>query len=480
MTDLTARVRETIQKYDMIREGDLVLAGVSGGPDSLALLYILRDLAAELKFTLHAAHLDHCFRSRQAEEEAFWVKETAQSWGIGCTIEKINVPQIAKERKLSAQDAGHLARKEFFVRLASQLGAGRIALGHHADDQAETVLMHFLTGAGLEGLRGMLPVNGLIIRPLLFTGREEIEEFCRSRGLEPRRDPSNLKNIYLRNKIRNVVLPYLKKEINPNLAHALNQTARILGADEDCLNDLADKRKAEIASYTWHETGREIALDLEKYRALPVSIQRRLIRKVYRDLLIGRSLSFFQVEEIRELALYGQTGKHLPLPGGGTVEKSYSALAFYADRRPAAQPLPVRKLFIPGTTELPELGKSITTAICSPGNAARIRQTIGPAGNELLLPWPEENRVLEVRSRREGDSINLQTGGGRKKLKEYFIDSKIPRRERDTILLIADGKEILWIPGLGVRAKPTDIPDCASYLHLTMKELAGDEGSGEL
>lgn len=466
MTDLIARVRETIQKYNMIQEGDLVLTSVSGGPDSLALLYILRELMSEMKITLHVAHLDHCFRGREAEAEALWVKQTAQSWGIQCTIEKMDIPQLARDRKISAQDAGHQARKEFLALLAARLGACRIALGHHADDQAETVLMHFLTGAGLEGLRGMLPVNGLTIRPLLFITRDEIEEFCRSRRLEPRRDPSNQKNIYLRNKIRNIILPYLKKEINPNLAHTLNQTAQILGADEDYLHELTIGKKAELIT----SGEREIALDLDGYRELPVSLQRRLILQVCRDLEGGRNLSFLQVEEIRRLAQTGQTGKYLPLPGGGVAEKSYAKLTFYADRPLAQPPLPIRKILVPGSTEIPELGKMIVATICSQETAARSRKKPGSANFELLLPWSEENSPLYARSRQAGDRITLNAPGGSKKLKAHLIDLKIPQRKRDTILLIADGKEILWIPGLAVNTKRLAVPDSALFLHLEIFE----------
>ena len=174
MQDTIAKVCDAINRYKLIVPGELVIAGVSGGPDSLALLHILNRLKNELAFNLHVAHLDHSFRGKEAQEEAVWVKEIAESWGLPCSLARRDVPALAKSRGLSPQDAGRLARKEFFLKLRKELGAQKIALGHQADDQAETLLMHFLTGTGPEGMRGILPANGPWIRPLLFVRREEI------------------------------------------------------------------------------------------------------------------------------------------------------------------------------------------------------------------------------------------------------------------------------------------------------------------
>ncbi|MDD4146577.1 MAG: tRNA lysidine(34) synthetase TilS, partial [Clostridia bacterium] len=187
MKELQKVVRETIQRYQMIVPGDIVIAGVSGGPDSLTMLHLLKELQDDFAFRLHVAHVDHSFRGKEAEDEALWVKETAEKWGLPCTLTKINVPQIAREKGVSAQEAGHFIRKKFFFELLKKLGAQKIALGHQADDQAETVLMHFLVGAGLEGLQGIVPKNGPLIRPLLYLRREEIEAYCQENSLEPRR-----------------------------------------------------------------------------------------------------------------------------------------------------------------------------------------------------------------------------------------------------------------------------------------------------
>ncbi len=224
MEEMREKVKATLIEYRMIEPGELVIVGVSGGPDSLALLHLLSTLQEELAFRLHVAHVDHCLRGKEAEEEAAWVQETARRWGLPCTVKKIDVPALAREKGFSFEEAGHLARKNFFLQLRTGLGAQKIALGHQADDQAETLLMHFLVGTGLEGLQGLLPVNPPLIRPLLFLRKAEIESYCQKNGLVPRRDPSNQDNSYLRNRVRNLVLPWLEEKINPNLIATLNRT----------------------------------------------------------------------------------------------------------------------------------------------------------------------------------------------------------------------------------------------------------------
>ena len=329
--DIDRSVIDTINQYKMIEEGDLVIVAVSGGPDSLTLLDILNRHREELKISLHVAHLNHSFRGKEAEEEAEWVKDTAQSWGISCTIDKVDVPALVEEKGLSPQDAGHIARKKYFLELADTINANKIALGHQADDQAETILMHFLTGAGPEGMRGILPVTMPLIRPLLFVGRKEIEEYCVMRGLNPRRDPSNKKDIYLRNKIRNNLVPWLVENINPNLVDTLNRTAMIFWAEEEYFQ----QKTVELANtmIVHDEESGFLKLALAGLSDLEVAMQRRLLRRAYQDQTKGQGLSFLHVEEVRELALKKETGKMLHLSASVTVKKTREHLLFYYEEK---------------------------------------------------------------------------------------------------------------------------------------------------
>lgn len=443
MIDLYDKVCKTIKQYNMINEGELVIVGVSGGPDSIALLHLLVRLQKELAFSLHAAHLDHSFRGREAEEEALWVKKTAESWGIGCTLAKVDVPDLARRKHLSAQDAGHQARTSFFLSLQEKLGAQKIAVGHQANDQAETLLMHFLTGAGSEGLSGILPVQGPYIRPLLFIERDDIEKYCSEHGLSPKRDPSNAKDIYLRNKIRNKLVPWLKENINPNLVNTLNRTAQILLAQEEYLR-LATEQAAKNCSQ--HNKG-FIKILLKDFTSLHPALQRRLIRSAYKDIGKKQGLQFKHVEEVRELLLDKQVGKILHLPDDVKVEKEYDAILFYRgsipDNKSTQNKDPIKKriLNIPGDTDIPELGKIISAQYTDllPENIPE---------NTAYLPYEEYSSPLYIRTRQEGDKFSPRGYNKSKKLKEYFIDKKIPRKTRDSILLLVNEKEVIWIPGI--------------------------------
>ena len=455
MSGLVEKVRGTIIQYNMIAPKELVIVGVSGGPDSLALLYILNQLKNELGFRLHVAHLNHSFRGEEARKEAVWVKETAENWGLTCSLAAKDVPALARTEGLSPQDAGHLARKEFFLGLKKELAADKIALGHHADDQAETLLLHFLTGTGPEGMRGIMPVNGPWIRPLLFIRRAEIETFCQQQCLDYREDPSNKKNIYLRNRIRNELLPWLVNHINPNLVGALNRTARIFWAEEEFLQTLA----REAAESCLEEEDGKVSMSLQHLVELPLAMQRRVIRHAYGHLRETQGLPFFHVEEVLGLAAGKQVGKVLHLPEGVVVEKGYDRLEFYpGDRTSAVTSIEVREVIVPGSTFIPETDQTIETNIsASPPD--------GLAGEAAVyLPFNGAPPLLYARSRRAGDRFSPAGLKGTKKLKDYFIDKKIPRKERDSILLISDENEVLWIPGLACGENLNKKGDYDNYL----------------
>lgn len=461
MRELSQVVRETIQKYQMILPGEIVIAGVSGGPDSLTMLHLLKELQDELDFSLHVAHVDHSFRGKEAEEEASWVKETAAKWGLPCTVTKVNVPEIAREQGVSAQEAGHLVRKKFFLGLLEKLGAQKIALGHQADDQAETVLMHFLVGAGLEGLQGIVPLNGPMIRPLIFLRRAEIETYCRENSLEPRRDPSNKKDIYLRNKIRQQIIPWLEEKINPNLVETLNRTAAIIQDEEDFLR----RETAKAARRLMQKSEKKISLSLPGWGSLHPGMQRRLIRLAYQQLGKNQGLAFFHVEEVRNFMQEGQVGKYLQLPGRIVVEKGYEEILFYEEESISLNNggggIAEQLLKIPGETLIPETGQRIRAEI--------VEADVGQSQKgKVYLPWAEPLPQFYVRSRRAGDRFSPLGLQGTKKVKDYFIEKKIPRKKRESILLVTTDEEIVWIPELALTERSSKKSKSGKYLVLTI------------
>lgn len=464
--DLVLKVKETIEKHKLILPGELVIVGVSGGSDSLALLHILNRLKEELHFRLHVAHLDHSFRGREAEEEALWVKKTAQQWGLNCTIEKVDVPSLIQSNGLSPQDAGHRVRKKFFLTLAADLNGQKVALGHQADDQAETLLMHFLTGSGPEGLTGIRPGNFPFIRPLIYILRKDIEEYCLLHKLNPRKDPSNQKNIYLRNKIRNKILPLLQEEVNLNLVETLNRTAQIFQAEEKYWQTITEENAGNYCL-----TGEGfIKLLLAQWKTIHPAVQRRLIRHSYQLIRNSQGLGFLHVEEVRKLADNGQPGKILHLPDRVKVEKTYDCLIFSdLDYSGSGGTLEVRRLIIPGITSVPEKNLIIRAELVN-----EIKESFD-LSSLAVIPFKDKIPELWARSRRPGDRLSPQGLKGSKKLKEYFIDKKIPRGERDRILLVAEDDEVLWIPGIAVSARVNRIETDSSYILLKVQPVKGDE-----
>lgn len=464
MVEFMKCIKNTISKYGMVTEGDLLLVAVSGGPDSLTLLHVLNKCKEELGIRLHVVHLDHSFRGKEAEDEAEWVGNTARDWGIPYTLGKADVPALARSLGMSSQEAGHLARKRFFMQMAQELGASKIALGHHADDQAETLIMHFFKGAGMEGLRGMVPVHGPYIRPLLNVNRDGIEAYCRNEGLSPRQDPSNKKNVYLRNKIRNTLMPWLKESINPNLAETLNRTAKIFWAEEEYLEEKTREAAAEILV----KGESVIRIKLASFNTMPLALQRRLIRHAYGMIADIQGISYLHVEDIRELSRGGQVGKVLHLPNKMIVEKAYNTLDFYRSSHVReAMPISKKMINIPGTTLIPEIGWTIK---------ARLSKE-KPTKNTpfaIYVPCVKTLPTLFARTRQEGDRISPKGLNGSKKLKDFFIDKKIPRNERDRTLLIAEESEVIWIPGVAFSNKIVKNEDFSEYIVLWVEEFSED------
>jgi len=435
------KVWKTICENNLIKPGELVLAAVSGGPDSLAMLHALHILSKRGGYRLQAAHLNHSFRGQEADAEASWVKQTAEAWGINCTVAKVDVPGLIRAEGLSPQEAGRAARREFFLSLLQELQGQKIALGQQADDQAETILMHLLSGAGTEGLQGMRVKNHPFIRPLLYITRSEIEEYCRIYQLDPRRDPSNAKNIYLRNRIRNQLMPWLKENINSNLVSSLQKTATIIQSEEDYWQGIMEGFAKENLSRT---AAGELALNLAAFQQAAVAVQRRVLRQICQELTGEQGPAFLHVEEMRKLACGGQVGKKLILPGPITVVKGYDQLLFALSyQETVVSGIQPRALTLPGETLVPETGQRVKATIVQgkpPINTGKI-----------CLPLPAQQLPqLIVRSRQAGDWLMPLGMSGRKSLKEFFIDRKIPPQERDQLLLISAGQEIIWIPGLVV------------------------------
>ncbi len=289
------KILHTIKKYNLIENGDSIVIGVSGGPDSICLLYVLNDLKKELNFKIYVAHINHMIR-KEADEETEYVKSFCKNIGVECFTKKIDVIGIAKELKVGTEEAGRKIRYDFFEEVLRNTNSNKIATAHNNNDKVETIIMNILRGSGISGLKGLDPIReNKFIKPLIETSREEIENYCEDNKLNPRIDKSNNENIYTRNKVRNCVIPYIKKEFNPNILKTINRLSEVATEENEYLNDVTQKAFNEICisleklviaeDCTNEKINNKIILDLKKFNNLELVIKRRLILYTINELL---------------------------------------------------------------------------------------------------------------------------------------------------------------------------------------------------
>lgn len=438
----------------MVSPGDLVIVAVSGGPDSMCLLDVLFALGPELGIRLHAAHLNHHMRE-QAPKDAAMVRDFAASLGLECTIGDADVNGLAKKRGIGVEEAGREARYSFLREVQSRTGAGKIALGHNLNDQAETVLMRLLRGAGTQGLSGIPPVNGDIVRPLLEVPRVEIEEYCRIRNIPTMVDVYNLDPRYTRNAIRLEVIPDLEKRFNPSLVRSLASTAAALRWDSDLLEEMA--RAAFLAVSC--KQARVTSVERKALDGMPPALSSRVLEMAWRE--CSGSLENLPISRIQELLWSPENV--ISLPDGVTAERSETAIRFY----PAPPGDLEVSLPIDGSVEVPELGVTFVTRIVEgtgeellerasrgheEGNAGRNGLDVYPSWlvePVMRLDYDKLKGPLVIRTRRRGDRFKpLGMEGREKKLQDFLVQRKVPRFERDFTPLVTSGGDIVSVAGL--------------------------------
>lgn len=439
---MLAKVKYWIDRQSLLRAGDRVVAACSGGPDSIALVNILYALRGEYDFTLVVAHVDHMLRGSESRADADFVEAMCRKLEIDCYRTAIDVPRfIATMGGGSTEAAARQLRYKYLQEVAAKLGGAKIATGHHRDDQAETVLLNLLRGAGSTGLRGMQAQNGNIIRPLLSVSREEIAAYCQQQQLSYRIDQTNYETDYLRNRLRWELIPLLERDYNPNIKQNLWRTA-MLQADE---HDFLRRQAASWCLGIITEVNNKLVLDSNKLKSLHIAGQREVLRLALekkRGSLTG--ITFSHVERLIWLNLHGRVGSVIELPGGIRAEKGYKAIEIMADAGVQNEPPtivpPGIKLMIPGITLVHQLAIQVSTTVVSPAEHTADHLS-------ATFDWDALHPPLYVRTRLPGDWFIPCGMPGRKKLKEFMIDAKIPRRERDCIPIFADGQGIIWIGG---------------------------------
>jgi tRNA(Ile)-lysidine synthase len=433
---LVERVRAALARLGPVSPGQVILVGVSGGPDSMTLLHVLHELSRSAGFSVHAAHFDHGLRGATSAAEAGAVAETAARWGLPCVLERARDGAIDGLGH-GLQAAARAARYEFLGRIADAVGAQWIATAHTADDQAETVVMRWLRGAGPAALAGMPAIRGRVIRPLLGVTRAEIEAYVAEHGLAPARDPSNHDPRFLRARVRQDLMPALRA-INPRAAETMARSAALLAEDAAWLDGQA---RAALDGLRGPSGSGGVELDASRLEALPAVIRRRVIRFALEG--FGVRVDRVAAERIDAVSSGCAVRRSGSLTLGQGVSAEFSA-GWVRLAREVRRPEPPRAALIDGECR-PSGWDVVVRLQRAPSFHAR-----GPLG-----PWRaafDTERLpgmLELRSWRAGDRIHPEGMSGSKRVHDVFVDAKVPRWRRVAVPLVVSGDEVLWVVGFG-------------------------------
>ncbi len=410
----------------------------------MALLHMLLRISGEFKLKLVVAHLNHGLRP-EAVEEAAEVKNIAFKWSLSHETRTVDIRSLKRLHGLTEEEAGRLARYQFFFDVARKYNAHCVALGHHLDDQAETVLLNIIRGTGVDGLAGILPKyereNLLLIRPLLCLRRREIEDYCRDHSLDPFTDKSNLETDYTRNKIRLELIPQIEKQYNPRIKEALFRLAALAAEDRLFLQGLARKKYKEIARFGKGAT----YFKRNDLIVLPKALTSRILRMAHNRHSSSKQLDRKHIDQILKLILRNKTTGQIALPGGLWIFLTHNRLILSGEYlQKKKRPVEI-SLKVPGKTLL-SAGELIDARM------VKVEELSWPPSRyQAYIDYdslPPGN--LTVRSRWPGARFYPQGAPGSKKLKSFLIDQKIPLNQRENLPLVTIQEDILWIPGVRI------------------------------
>ena len=502
-TKIELKVIDFIQRHSLVSPGEIVVVGVSGGADSVCLLHVLAKWRKGLGINLHIAHLNHQLRGVESEADAKYVSHLAGSLGIPVTIDRQDVAAYRLGRNFSIEEAARELRYAFLARVAGEVGANRIAVGHTRDDQVETILMHILRGTGITGLCGLAPCspmaydsqgmsvraedlsvgtgqrsNLLVIRPLLDITREETASYCQEHQLDPRIDSSNVSLSFFRNRIRLQLLPQLR-QYNPSVDQALLRLANIAKEGSAFIEQQASGLWDEVAK----QENNAIYLDRKQIASLPIALQRQLLRTTVTRLAGDtRDIEASHIEAARSL-LNKPVGKRISLPHGIICQGGYDEIVIASEawqsQLPSCPfpPLPGEfHLKVPGKTVFPGwkvMASIVRERMASLSLPNTLSTSEGTYRSNLVADFDlhKTGTELFVRQRRSGDRFQPLGMDMPKKLQEFMVDAKIPRSWREHIPIVCSPQQIIWVVGWRIddRGKVTEASK--EILHLEFIKL---------
>ncbi len=446
---------DDIIEEELFGRRDTVVVAVSGGPDSMALLHALLAINQEADFslTLHIAHLNHLLRGEDSEADAAFVQAAADDFGCPCHIEESDVGAAAIDQGVSVEEAARGERYRFLERVCVRAGARAVAVGHHAEDNAETILHRILRGTGLRGLAGIPQRRPIspgseveIVRPLLRRTRREILEFLAGRGIAYREDRTNWSDEATRNCIRNVVMPLVRERVNPQVLDALLRLGEQARWLEEYLRETVERM---FETLIISRTDQSLSLNAVSLARKSRIVQTELVRRAIACFEIGQQdLSFAHVKAVLELIADPASGKQVHLPAGMSVAKRYDRLIFsLPTEEPRERIAPEVAVHLPGTTYLPVRQMRIDCRI-EKVTAEELEQWRGqPHTNEEWADFDKVHPPLTVRARRSGDRFWPLGAPGTKKISEFLTDTKVEPAERQRVAVLCDQLGPVWIVG---------------------------------
>ena len=448
-------ILKALKHYPMLRAGDLVLVAVSGGPDSVVLLHALHNLSKELDISLHVAHLNHMIRGDESNVDEDFMRNLAHTYQIPITTKRVDVPAMRGELGIGEEEAARLARYKFLQDTATELGTQRIATGHNADDRAESVLLNIIRGCGIDGLASIKPVNGNIIRPLIETTREDIEQYIAANALPYRVDATNLDTTYARNRIRHELLPLLQNEYNPQIKQALLRLADIAAEQADMVQALAECARQAVL--------REGILDAGLLADLPLALQAQVIRdeirRVKGDLV---DVTYEQVQDVIKGLRYAEDFT-VNLPTGDLfVTRKGDSLCVWRREEPASIEPFECAISMDGETRIEAAGLTLKCETVENPKPAKLPL------NEALIDLDSIKGKLTARNPRPGDRIVPMGMAGSKKLQDVFVDKKVPKAQRARAVVVCDEEKMLWVAGVVASELGRVQPISRRAVHITL------------
>jgi len=438
------KIKKTIEKFSMLKKGDHVVVAVSGGADSVVLLSVLTSLKAGLGINVTAAHMDHMIRGDQSKKEMAFVQSLASGMGVECIAEARDVSAVKNDDGLSLQEAAREVRYAFLKETMDMVQADKVAIGHHGDDQVETALMWFIRGASLKGLSGMPPKRGgVFIRPLIETTRKEIEQYLKENSIEYIRDTSMNEQHYLRNDIRHNLLPFLRKGYNPRIDDTILRMTHLLRQDDELL----ERQAKQAVDACLLESEDELSCSIEKMRKNPKALHGRMVMDLVERIKGDtRGITFKHVDSVCACISEGPS-KVVQLPQGLCVWREYDKLIFTYKQEQA-----LKYYFsydsLPESVRIEEAGMKLFFNVLENSEIEKLLEKQEP--NTEFLDLDEIRFPLVVRSALPGDRFFPLGMEHSRKLKDLFIDLKVPVRERSRTLLLVSEERIAYVCGLRI------------------------------